>query len=118
MELRFFGATGDTTGSCHLLSANGARVLLDCGLYQGRRGESYRRNREFAFSPQSIDALVQSHAHVDHSGKLPMLVREGFRGAHAVRSTQRSASLRLGSSRCLRGTTHPLPPPCAGGGQK
>jgi len=87
--LRFFGATGDTTGSCHLLSANGARVLLDCGLYQGRRGESYRRNREFAFSPQSIDALVQSHAHVDHSGKLPMLVREGFRGAvHATHGTR------------------------------
>lgn len=89
MELRFFGATGDTTGSCHWLEANGARVLLDCGLYQGRREESYRRNREFAFEAQSIDAVVQSHAHIDHSGKLPMLVREGFRGQiHATHGTR------------------------------
>ncbi len=80
MELRFYGATGDTTGSCHMLSANGAHVLLDCGLYQGRREEAYRRNREFAFAAGRVDAVVQSHAHVDHSGKLPMLVREGFRG--------------------------------------
>ena len=76
MELRFYGATGDTTGSCHMLSANGAHVLLDCGLYQGRREEAYRRNREFAFAAGRVDAVVQSHAHVDHSGKLPMLVRD------------------------------------------
>jgi metallo-beta-lactamase family protein len=71
------------------LSANGARVLLDCGLYQGRREETWRRNREFAFRAEGIDALVQSHAHIDHSGKLPLLVREGFRGAvHATHGTR------------------------------
>jgi len=89
MELRFFGATGETTGSCHMLSANGARVLLDCGLFQGRREESWLRNREFPFSAESIDAVIQSHAHIDHSGKLPMLVREGFHGAvHATHGTR------------------------------
>ncbi len=80
MNLRFFGATGDTTGSCHLIETDQARVLLECGLYQGRREESYRRNRSFAFDPEKIDAVVQSHAHIDHSGKLPMLVRHGFVG--------------------------------------
>ncbi len=80
MQLRFFGATGDTTGSCHLLETERARVLLECGLYQGRREESYRRNAGFAFDPGRIDAVLQSHAHIDHSGKLPMLVRHGFQG--------------------------------------
>ena len=99
MELRFFGATGDTTGSCHQLSANGGRILLDCGLYQGRREESWRRNREFPFSVQGIEALVQSHAHIDHCGKLPMLVREGFSGAiHATHGTRDLCELLLHDS--------------------
>jgi metallo-beta-lactamase family protein len=88
MELRFFGATGDTTGSCHMVRLGRHAVLLDCGFYQGRREESYRRNSRFAFSPSSIDAVVQSHAHIDHSGKLPMLVRHGFGGRiHATPAT-------------------------------
>ncbi len=88
MELKFFGATGDTTGSCHMIRAGRHAVLLDCGLYQGRRDESYRRNSRFAFPPASIDAVVQSHAHIDHSGKLPMLVRHGFGGRiHATPAT-------------------------------
>jgi metallo-beta-lactamase family protein len=88
MELKFFGATGDTTGSCHMIRAGRHAVLLDCGMYQGRRDESYRRNSRFAFSPSSIDAVVQSHAHIDHSGKLPMLVRHGFGGRiHATPAT-------------------------------
>ena len=85
MELRFYGATGTTTGSCHMIRAGGYSVLLDCGLYQGRREESYERNSRCAFDPSQVHAVVQSHAHIDHSGKLPMLVRDGFAGAiHAT----------------------------------
>jgi metallo-beta-lactamase family protein len=80
MELTFFGATGGTTGSCHRIRAGGHTVLLECGLFQGRRDESRRRNERFGFDPTEIDAVIQSHAHVDHSGKLPMLVRHGFAG--------------------------------------
>lgn len=99
MELRFFGATGETTGSCHMLSANGVRVLLDCGLFQGRREETWLRNREFPFSAEGIDAVIQSHAHIDHSGKLPMLVREGFHGVvHATHGTRDLCELMLHDS--------------------
>ena len=99
MELSFHGATGDTTGSCHLLHANGCRILLDCGLYQGRRAESYERNRRFGFDAARIDAVVQSHAHVDHCGKLPMLVRAGFGGRiHATHGTRDLAEILLHDS--------------------
>lgn len=88
MELRFFGATGTTTGSCHRITLGSVSVLLDCGFFQGRREESYRRNSAFGFDPASLTAVVQSHAHIDHAGKLPMLVRHGFRGPiHATRAT-------------------------------
>ena len=88
MELSFHGATGTTTGSCHLLRVGRSTVLLDCGLYQGRREESYRRNTGFGFDPREVTAVVQSHAHIDHSGKLPMLVKHGFRGRiHATPAT-------------------------------
>lgn len=88
MELCFHGATGTTTGSCHLLRFGRSSVLLDCGLYQGRRDESYRKNSTFGFEPGEVTAVVQSHAHIDHSGKLPMLVKHGFRGKiHATRAT-------------------------------
>jgi metallo-beta-lactamase family protein len=88
MELRFFGATGTTTGSCHRVGYGPHSVLLDCGFYQGRREESARRNATFAFDPAGVYAVVQSHAHIDHSGKLPMLVRRGFRGRiHATHAT-------------------------------
>ena len=89
MEIRFLGATGETTGSCHLVRCGGHAVLLDCGLVQGPREESYRRNRRLGFEPQEVDAVVQSHAHIDHSGKLPMLAREGWAGAiHATHGTR------------------------------
>jgi len=88
MELSFHGATGTTTGSCHLLRFGRSSVLLDCGLYQGRRDESYRKNSTFGFDPKEVTAVVQSHAHIDHSGKLPMLVKHGFGGRiHATRAT-------------------------------
>lgn len=89
MELSFFGATGETTGSCHLLKAPQGSILLDCGLFQGRRAEAWRRNSQFGFDPRGIAAVVQSHAHIDHSGRLPMLPAAGFRGAvHATPGTR------------------------------
>lgn len=80
MQLTFCGAAETTTGSQHLIDINGQRVLLDCGLYQGKRQESIERNRHFPFDPASIDAVILSHAHIDHSGNLPNLVKQGFRG--------------------------------------
>lgn len=81
MNIHFCGADGTTTGSQHLLLVNGQKILLDCGMYQGRREESLRINRDFPyFDPASIDAVILSHAHIDHSGNLPNLAKKGFRG--------------------------------------
>jgi len=80
MRLRFLGAVRTTTGSMHLLEAAGRRLLLDCGLYQGKRKEAFEWNRHLPFAPGSIDACILSHAHIDHSGNLPTLVKGGFRG--------------------------------------
>ena len=80
MKLTFFGAVRTTTGSMHLLEANGRRILLDCGLYQGRRKEAFERNRNLPFDARSVDLCVLSHAHIDHSGNLPSLVKSGFEG--------------------------------------
>ncbi|MBL8058403.1 MAG: MBL fold metallo-hydrolase [Anaerolineales bacterium] len=80
MEIAFHGAAQTVTGSQHLLTINGRRILLDCGLYQGARAEALRRNRDFAFDPRRLDAVLLSHAHIDHSGNLPNLVQDGFRG--------------------------------------
>ncbi len=80
MKITFHGAAGTTTGSQHLIEVNGQRILLDCGLYQGRRQEAFERNRHFPFDPKSIDVVVLSHAHIDHSGNLPNLVKQGYRG--------------------------------------
>lgn len=80
MKLTFHGAAQEVTGSMHLLEVNGQRILLDCGLFQGRRAETYERNLHFPFDPKSIDAVVLSHAHIDHTGKLPNLVKQGFDG--------------------------------------
>lgn len=76
----FCGAARTVTGSMHLLEVNGRRLLLDCGLFQGRRAEARRRNSTFPFEPHTIDAVVLSHAHIDHCGNLPTLVRRGFSG--------------------------------------
>lgn len=79
-SVQFWGAAQTVTGSMHLLKVGGKRLLLDCGLYQGRRKEAFEINRNFPFDPSSIDALVLSHAHIDHSGNIPSLVRSGFKG--------------------------------------
>jgi len=89
MTLEFLGAARTVTGSMHLLSVNGSRVLLDCGLFQGRRSESFERNRSFPFEASSIDAVILSHAHIDHAGNLPNLVRSGFRGSVYTTSASR-----------------------------
>jgi len=80
MKIQFLGATRTVTGSMHLLTVNGSRILLDCGMYQGRREESFERNRNLPFSPTTIDAMILSHAHIDHSGNIPTLVKQGFQG--------------------------------------
>jgi metallo-beta-lactamase family protein len=90
MKIKFCGAAGTTTGSQHLLEINGKRILLDCGLYQGHRKDAYEINCRFPhFDPKSIDMVVLSHAHIDHSGNLPNLSRSGFKGSvfstHATR---------------------------------
>lgn len=80
MRITFHGAAQTVTGSQYLLEVNGARILLECGLFQGRREESYQRNRNFLFSPAALQAVLLSHAHIDHSGNLPNLVRQGYQG--------------------------------------
>jgi metallo-beta-lactamase family protein len=80
MKLTFWGAAGEVTGSMHLVESGGRRFLLDCGLHQGRRKEADRKNRNLPFPGSSIDAVVLSHAHIDHSGNLPTLVKTGFSG--------------------------------------
>lgn len=80
MILEFQGAARTVTGSMHILHVGGSTVLLDCGLFQGKRAEANDRNRNFPFDPASVDAVVLSHAHIDHSGNLPNLVKQGFDG--------------------------------------
>jgi metallo-beta-lactamase family protein len=78
--MQFWGAARTVTGSMHLLTINGARVLLECGLYQGKRQESFERNRNLPFDPREIDIMILSHAHIDHSGNIPTLVKNGYAG--------------------------------------
>jgi metallo-beta-lactamase family protein len=80
MQLEFWGAAGEVTGSMHLLQVGRHRLLVDCGLVQGRRKQAFERNRNLPFDPASIDAVILTHAHLDHAGNLPTLVRGGFRG--------------------------------------
>src|SRR5258708_2691916 len=80
MKLTFWGAARTVTGSMHLVETGGKKYLLDCGLYQGRRQESFERNSHFPFPAASIAAVILSHAHIDHSGNLPTLVHNGFTG--------------------------------------
>src|SRR5512146_2176068 len=80
MKLRFWGAAGTVTGSMHELSVNGRRYLLDCGLRQGRRKEADAVNRNLPVAAPAVDGVILSHAHIDHSGNLPGLVKNGFAG--------------------------------------
>ncbi len=81
MDVQFIGAAGTVTGSNHLLRTEQGKILLDCGLYQGKRKEAFELNRTFEFyNPKNIDAVILSHAHIDHAGNLPNLVKNGFSG--------------------------------------
>jgi metallo-beta-lactamase family protein len=81
MELQFYGATERVTGSCHILRVKGSTVLLDCGLIQGSPEDEALNKEPFPFDPASIDAVVLTHGHIDHSGRLPYLIKQGYRGA-------------------------------------
>lgn len=100
MKLKFCGAAGTTTGSQHLLEVNGRRILLDCGLYQGSRQHAYEVNCCFPhFDPKDIDIVILSHAHIDHSGNLPNLVRSGFTGnIYATHATRDLCQIMLADS--------------------
>lgn len=79
-KVTFYGGTRTVTGSMHLVSNSATRIIIDCGLFQGRREEFYERNSHFPFGPETIDACILSHAHIDHSGNIPNLVKHGFAG--------------------------------------
>ncbi|MBL8076189.1 MAG: MBL fold metallo-hydrolase [Nitrospira sp.] len=91
MKLSFYGAARSVTGSRHLLESPGFRLLFDCGMFQGRRQEAFRRNQDLGFDPKSLGAVLLSHAHIDHSGALPVLPGQGFSGK--VYLTRASADL-------------------------
>jgi metallo-beta-lactamase family protein len=81
MKIKFAGAAGgDVTGSRHLITFNGKKILLDCGMFQGKREEEFERNTKFLFKPKELDAVILSHAHIDHSGALPVLIKQGYSG--------------------------------------
>jgi metallo-beta-lactamase family protein len=80
LQIEFIGGARTVTGSQHLLHINGKKILLECGLFQGRRSDTYDKNKNFRFNPAEIDALILSHAHIDHSGNIPNLVGKGFNG--------------------------------------
>ncbi len=99
MKLTTFGAARTVTGSMHLIEHNGHKLLLECGTYQGKREESYHVNLNFPFDPASIDAMILSHAHIDHSGNIPNLVKQGFRGPiYATNATIDLADIMLRDS--------------------
>ena len=80
MKITFLGAAGGVTGSKHLITTGEKKILLECGMFQGRRREAYEKNKELPFDATDIDAVILSHAHIDHSGLLPLLVKNGFHG--------------------------------------
>lgn len=92
MEITFVGAAREVTGSCHLLHVNGYTVALDCGMFQGRRHESAEKNRQLPLPIKDLDAVVLSHAHIDHSGRLPFLIAEGYSGTIWATSATRDLS--------------------------
>ena len=100
MKLSFYGANREVTGSCHGVEVGGIRLLVDCGMYQGSEN-SY--GQDFPFNPEEIDYVVMTHAHIDHSGRLPLLVKEGFKGKiYATSATIRLLQIMLRDSGHIR----------------
>jgi metallo-beta-lactamase family protein len=96
VRVQFWGGARSVTGSMHLVNINGHRVLIDCGLLQGRRKEAFEINRNFPFDARDIEAVILTHAHIDHSGNLPSLIRAGFSGEiYATSATRDLAGLML-----------------------
>ena len=99
ITLTFWGAAGQVTGSMHLLEAAGARLLLDAGLFQGKRKEAAELNSKLPFDARRIDGVILSHAHIDHAGRLPLLVNRGFHGPiHATAATRDLCAVMLADS--------------------
>jgi metallo-beta-lactamase family protein len=99
MQITFSGAAQEVTGSCHILEVGGRTVLLDCGLFQGRRAESRLKNEILPLPVDRIDAIVLSHAHIDHAGRLPFLVKSGYQGnIHATAATRDLCAIMLADS--------------------
>ncbi len=91
MKIQFHGGAQTVTGSQYLVTVNDAKILLECGLYQGRRKEAYQRNLNFGYDPADVDIMLLSHAHIDHSGNIPNLYKNGFR--NSIYSTSATADL-------------------------
>jgi metallo-beta-lactamase family protein len=99
MKITFCGAARTVTGSSYLLDINGQKLLLECGLFQGRRNDTYQRNLNFQFRPNEVAVAILSHAHIDHSGNLPNLVKHGYRGPiYATSATADLADVMLRDS--------------------
>ncbi len=102
MNITFYGAAKEVTGSCYLIENQGYRVLLECGLFQGMPKSELRNSEPFAFDPTSIDAVVLSHAHIDHSGRIPLLVKSGFSGpVYTHKATKDLCNIMLADSAFL-----------------
>jgi len=96
LSIQFLGAAGCVTGSQFLVTVGGRRVLVDCGMFQGSPEETERNRMPFAFEPETIDALLLTHAHLDHCGRIPALTKAGFRGPiHATKATADLAEIVL-----------------------
>ena len=101
-EIEFYGATREVTGSCHILRVGGRQILLECGLVQGGRQRHARNREDFPFDAAQIDAVVLSHAHIDHSGRLPLLVQKGYEGPiYVQKSTAELCEIMLKDSAYL-----------------
>lgn len=106
-RLTFWGAAGQVTGSMHMLNAAGARILLDSGLFQGRRAEMRDLNAHLPFDPRRIDGIVLSHAHIDHTGRLPLLVAQGFHGPiYATPATRDLSAVMLADAAVIQEKDH------------
>ena len=102
MQLEFFGAAGEVTGSCHVLTVGDKTILLDCGMIQGSRKQEKRNRNDFPFDASKIHAVVLSHGHIDHSGRLPLLSKRGFKGTiHAHNATRDLCRILLRDSASL-----------------